>query len=308
MYNYLAFKFFVRRKVPVRINGDDILFRATPAEYERWRDGIGELGLKLSAGKTFVHPRYMSVNSTYFWSHQKRVERLSVLRLGMLKSPESPMSLGNSHNDFVRPMKGAVRRRSSVLFLRTHKRLFKSSGRSLLLSSPWGLGMRVGVEALGLSGLFERECFYLENIRPRKPVPSAPSVHNLSGVPDGWIKSKAKPRRWKSLEEDFMESMVNMKWGTRLKTEDADWDSFWEKVKTYGGEGFWTSFVAYRRSGGYAKGFDLLRKHGFSKSNHPLRLRSSFVHEAIQQSRRCPKASWWVRKTKLRFVRAQQQV
>lgn len=134
LYNYLAFKFFVRRKVPVRINGDDILFRATPAEYERWRDGIGELGLKLSAGKTFVHPRYMSVNSTYFWSHQKRVERLSVLRLGMLKSPESPMSLGNSHNDFVRPMKGAVRRRSSVLFLRTHKRLFKSSGRSLLLS------------------------------------------------------------------------------------------------------------------------------------------------------------------------------
>jgi hypothetical protein len=132
--------------------------------------------------------------------------------------------------------------------------------------------MRVGVEALGLSGLFERECFYLENIRPRKPVPSAPSVHNLSGVPDGWIKSKAKPRRWKSLEEDFMESMVNMKWGTRLKTEDADWDSFWEKVKTYGGEGF------------------------------------SFVHEAIQQSRRCPKASWWVRKAKLRFVRAQQQV
>jgi hypothetical protein len=51
------------RTLAVLINGDDILFRADPDQYQRWLVGSSSVGFTLSLGKNFVHPRFFTVNS-----------------------------------------------------------------------------------------------------------------------------------------------------------------------------------------------------------------------------------------------------
>jgi len=51
------------KSLPVLINGDDILFRASIEQYERWAYESARLGFELSLGKNFVHKRFFTVNS-----------------------------------------------------------------------------------------------------------------------------------------------------------------------------------------------------------------------------------------------------
>jgi hypothetical protein len=45
------------------INGDDILMRGQPEIYPKWKSIVSEVGLQLSIGKNYIHPRYGSINS-----------------------------------------------------------------------------------------------------------------------------------------------------------------------------------------------------------------------------------------------------
>jgi hypothetical protein len=307
LYNFLALKYLVRRRVAVKINGDDIVFRGTRDEYERWRDGLGELGLKLSAGKTFLHGRFFSINSTYFWSSQSKVKMMGVLRLGMLKAPEGVDNLGASHNKFVKPM-GNLRSLSSALFLRVQRRYLKLSGRSLLTPAPMGLGVRTCVAALDGAGLTERECWYLRNFSPRKGMPKTPAPHNLSGVPEGWRRFEGrKPRGWKLLEGELAEEMLERRWATSVKMVEEDrWGPYWDHLKTFGGEGFWRVYVAERRTWKYSLGLALLKKAGYGKTHHPMKLSISSVYKAIKAIPRGSQGGrWWGRKREeIRFVSA----
>jgi hypothetical protein len=51
-------------RLPVLINGDDILFRAFGDMYSSWKTSSSEAGFTLSQGKNFLHPIYATVNST----------------------------------------------------------------------------------------------------------------------------------------------------------------------------------------------------------------------------------------------------
>jgi hypothetical protein len=51
------------KKLPVLINGDDILFRAGNDLYTHWKREIAKVGFSLSVGKNFIHPRFFTVNS-----------------------------------------------------------------------------------------------------------------------------------------------------------------------------------------------------------------------------------------------------
>lgn len=67
--NYLAFAYSMRpfgKLPPVRINGDDIVFRATRAQADRWFEAVSSSGLVVSVGKTMVHDRFFSLNSSFF--------------------------------------------------------------------------------------------------------------------------------------------------------------------------------------------------------------------------------------------------
>jgi len=45
------------------INGDDILIRANPEVYPKWKEQVQNYGLDLSLGKNYIHPRYGTINS-----------------------------------------------------------------------------------------------------------------------------------------------------------------------------------------------------------------------------------------------------
>lgn len=308
LYNFLAFKFHVKRRVPLRINGDDIVCRLTREEYESWKGGLKRLGLKLSSGKTFVHPRYFAVNSTYFWAYaSKRPKLLPVARLGMLKKPDNLGGLGSSHRVFLRPFRGRQKIEASVLFLTNHRLSLKMTGRSLLTPLPMGMGIVCGVEALGRAGLFERESWYLREFSPRREFPKVPCPHNLKGIPEGWRKTQRwAPRVWKSVCRSILaQEMIEARWQTRIKMEEVRWCDYWYDVRSSGAEGLWRTFVQERRGGAYQRGLRLLRGAGYTRSHHPLKLSAAVVYRQVEKNRCCTRDDGWYvkeRREEIAFV------
>jgi hypothetical protein len=64
----------------VKINGDDIVFRCLAREVEVWKRAVAACGLTLSEGKTLVHKRFFSLNSTFFRSDHRGVYLIPVIR------------------------------------------------------------------------------------------------------------------------------------------------------------------------------------------------------------------------------------
>jgi hypothetical protein len=56
-------------KLPVLINGDDILFGSNSVHYELWIEELKEVGFSLSIGKNYCSPKILTVNSVLFWDH-----------------------------------------------------------------------------------------------------------------------------------------------------------------------------------------------------------------------------------------------
>lgn len=74
--NYLAYymslvTFYPDREfdihnLPCLVNGDDILFRASPNFYNHWKEMVKKVGFELSLGKNYCHKRYLTVNSQMY--------------------------------------------------------------------------------------------------------------------------------------------------------------------------------------------------------------------------------------------------
>lgn len=56
----------------LKINGDDLAFRSTPSEIDRWQTTLPECGLVLETSKTLRHPRVITLNSTFFLARARR--------------------------------------------------------------------------------------------------------------------------------------------------------------------------------------------------------------------------------------------
>jgi len=69
----------IARKGLLAINGDDILFRCRRDEVPQWVSSVSSGGLILSMGKTLIHPRFASLNSTFFCI-TKIVKRVAIIR------------------------------------------------------------------------------------------------------------------------------------------------------------------------------------------------------------------------------------
>jgi hypothetical protein len=59
------------RKVPILVNGDDILFRCRESQYRIWCEHIENAGFVKSVGKNFAHPNKIFINSQP-WIARKR--------------------------------------------------------------------------------------------------------------------------------------------------------------------------------------------------------------------------------------------
>jgi hypothetical protein len=59
------------RKVPILVNGDDILFRCKSSQYSTWCDHIKNAGFRKSVGKNFAHRDKIFINSQPWIVHKR---------------------------------------------------------------------------------------------------------------------------------------------------------------------------------------------------------------------------------------------
>lgn len=184
LVNYLTFRWLTMDpSIPVRINGDDIVFRCKPQVADRWMKGVGASGLKLSKGKTLLDRRYFTLNSLLFKGVVSGCRQLPIVRsrtLFGLECSESPVgSLPGRFMSFCPGFYGAKRRLLRSVFLRENRGYIEQSRRSLLR----GLGIPVTAADLKESGLWARELRYLA-----LPAEAAliPTFSCWSQVPEGY--------------------------------------------------------------------------------------------------------------------------
>ncbi|UBZ25888.1 RNA-dependent RNA polymerase [Fusarium mangiferae botourmiavirus 3] len=176
--------------VPVKINGDDIVFRCPRHLYEKWADCVSSLGLVLSRGKTLVHPVYFSLNSAFFWSRKGRKPRpIPVTRVSAFtKEFEDWGSLAGSYRSFTRGFVKSAKFQAEVIFLNHFRRRIRQAGRSVRR----GLGVPASIPALQVAGLWRRECWYFDSVPAEFDVlPSSPSRLKWGSVPEGWKRVPA---------------------------------------------------------------------------------------------------------------------
>jgi len=223
LQNYFAFKFFVPRSVPVRINGDDIVFRSTPDEYERWKSGVESCGLTLSEGKTIVAKNHFSLNSTFFVAGTKRVKLAPVIRSTVLfKKMEGFASLKGRVESFkgFRP----DRRDRLVSFLLGR---FRSTITASRRSLTRGLDIRLRKKVIFSSGLAERESFYLSlDKQYDPPVQSAQNGYLVQRVPAGWMRVRSMDKVDYQSQQLFFQELVSATWEPELRIKGGNEDIF----------------------------------------------------------------------------------
>jgi len=246
LQNYFAFRFFVPRSVPVKINGDDIVFRCRPAEFHVWANGVGAAGLTLSKGKTLVDSRFFSLNSAFFEAQREREPRdVPVLRASMLTSSEGLPS-GESFSKFIRGWRNESRRLAGALWLRSHKPKLLATGRSVVE----GLGIPADNSQLFTAGLAEREAFFRGRhfSLPESPLPPAP--HSFSDRQRRLGYSLVRGPTWASPSEvegwadDCMCEFRRLAWEPDVEkapcaVRSRRWNSWWQEVRDTGRESSW---------------------------------------------------------------------
>nr|WPR16690.1 MAG: RNA-dependent RNA polymerase [Dracophyllum associated botourmia-like virus 30] len=271
--NYLAFKYYVPRSVPVRINGDDIVFRCRRSEYESWAKGVGSAGLTLSKGKTLVDRRFFSLNSAFFEAQRGRRPRvIPVLRASMLR-PSDGLPSGDSFSKFLRGWKGSSRRLAGGLWLQLHKPSILASGRSVVR----GLGIPADNSQLFTASLHQRESFFRGRRfdLPECPIPPAP--HDFSDRRRRLGYSFVKCALWANRREmdgwasDSLGVFQRLAWEPDVERASCvarrqRWQAWWEEVRSTGKEDIWRRWRA-----SFGRKIRLFRGLGLALREVPLR-------------------------------------
>ncbi|BCH36653.1 RNA-dependent RNA polymerase [Aspergillus pseudoviridinutans botourmiavirus 1] len=226
LINYITFRYSIRRPVPVRINGDDIVFRATPGEVTTWERNVAKGGLRLSVGKTMVHGRAFTLNSTPFWSCPKGAQLVGYVRSSAL-FPRGTLSeqICSLEGRFYSASAGyGCRRRRLVrkAFLIHNQKAIHASRRS----ATRGLGLAVDEGALRAAGLWYRELFYLEQVEePLLPVLDTPVPSGWRRVPCHWVPDQD---RW---ERAWSDACVDHAWHGTFSSSDVDEDTKMQAIR-----------------------------------------------------------------------------
>jgi len=237
LQNYCAFRWCHDTSVPVKINGDDIVFRSSRGDYEKWSRFVSRVGLVLSSGKTLVSPGFFSLNSAFFRPRRRKLpRRIPVLRCGSLTRPvETLGSLRGSYFSFARGFGGSC----DGVFLSCKKAAILASGRPVR-----ALGIPCSEESLRRSGLWKREKWYYDLPGRVYPLPQDPSDLRWRPLPVGWrrevIVGRSARRKALRSERDFWELVVDGSWED-CPTRGTTLQSYWSEVKSSGSEGDWKS-------------------------------------------------------------------
>lgn len=188
LLNYLAFKYAVPREVPLRINGDDIVFRCTRQEFDTWSETVTSAGLTLSKGKTLVHRVFFSLNSTFFQAGRKKASLVPVIRS---KSVFAALEKGGSKlqarlRECGRGFWASAREEIKKTLILYHK----NGVRSVSCSINRGLRTRVAPQTLKECAVLDHELYY---IRLPDEYDKPPPVRDSEGVPEGWVRKRVGP-------------------------------------------------------------------------------------------------------------------
>jgi hypothetical protein len=249
LQNYCAFRWVFGPLVPVKVNGDDIVFRCSREEYERWAAFVGSTGLKLSPGKTLVSSSVFSLNSTFFHATKDAVKLIPVIRCSSLVPGKCPYpgSLAGSFARFLKGFSGELRDTLGAWFLRRKGGLIRKSGRSVVR----GLGMAATDRMLKASGLWLRDVWYVNSVPSRflsigveeegEPLPLTPErVTGQVDLPSGWKPlplpiDKRKAREALLAERDFWEEVTDRAWTSGFDPRKLE-RQFWLAVSRGGFE------------------------------------------------------------------------
>jgi len=145
--------------IPLKINGDDIVFRATRGEAELWCAGVKSSGLSLSIGKTLIHWRFFSINSTFFCARQIVPRVVPVIRSSCItRDCSSPDALASRAKALSWGWCGKKRRVIESFVIKWHHKVARKGHVS------WSRGRRthLGVVELAQLNLLKREISALE--------------------------------------------------------------------------------------------------------------------------------------------------
>jgi len=242
LHNYLAFRFSIPRDVPLRINGDDIVFRCRPHEYRRWKRSVGAAGLTLSAGKTLLDSRFFSLNSAFFEAQSSGVREVPVVRYSLFSCDGKPS--GDVFRRAIRGWTNEPRRLVGGLWLSCHRSAIQASGRSVR-----ELGIPADNSQLHTAGLAPRESFFRGQhgclAIKESPVPAVP-LDRRNPSCDEWVFSSlcflSNPRERFSWDTMHRESCSESVWQPSLSRPEVLWDEWWEGLKSSGFEGSWLSW------------------------------------------------------------------
>jgi hypothetical protein len=118
LQNYLAFRWVRHRtglnqRLPLLINGDDILFQSTRSFSRAWSDTVAGLGLEVELTKTSFSNEFGSLNSTLFRWEGELLRVVPTLRFGMLAPRDFITGIGLSFSSFVKDQPCEVRYRAA---------------------------------------------------------------------------------------------------------------------------------------------------------------------------------------------------
>lgn len=226
--NYLTFLYAIPRYgVPVKINGDDIVFRCTPKEKDSWFSRVGESGLVCSKGKTLVLSSAFSLNSSFFISKRDGnvVDSHVVRSTCLFGGVEEP-------NQIAGRLKG-VYRGGGVVGDQVRSFALKEMSKQVWLSNRSvrrGLGAQVSWRALKWSGLINREVFYNE-LPKETPLPPRKKQWSQNAIPDGYRRVRRHGAEAAD-HPDFVKDMIECCWIREpIVGDDNSLDRYWEIVR-----------------------------------------------------------------------------
>ncbi|QKI79859.1 RNA-dependent RNA polymerase [Erysiphe necator associated ourmia-like virus 29] len=207
LLNYMCFTYSIKRRVPVLINGDDIVFRSTEEEGKRWMENVQRSGLVLSRGKTLVHPRIFTLNSLLFRGGKDIGKPVGFFRPKcFFQCPKSGAGAAGQFNSLVVGFPGSPHKdRIQVGFLCRYRSFLLRRQRSLRSD----LGFRISDRVLRMGGFSDHEKFY-------STVDNGDVIGGGGLIPGGFVKCplpKGKTRRDARVSEDlFFREMIELTW------------------------------------------------------------------------------------------------
>jgi hypothetical protein len=223
--NFLAFKWAIPRRVPVRINGDDIVFRCRPEEKDRWFKEIEMSGLTVSVGKTLVAKNVFSLNSAFFLPSSDTVRICPTIRSQCLFGPaEDPSAVAGRLGAVYSGGSGSGLRLVQTFALKEMAKQIWASQRSVRR----GLRATTSWRVLKAANLKERENFY-NQLHKEVDLPVRQKEWMQNAIPDNYIRVPKSTVHHQD-DPDFYREMVECTWSRDPKKGKCG-DLYWDVVR-----------------------------------------------------------------------------